>query len=37
MPIFEQFATWCDFETSFLDLIQPTVKILEENPNQSEV
>jgi hypothetical protein len=37
MPIMEVFGQWCDFNTSFLDLIQPVVKVLEENPTQSEV
>jgi hypothetical protein len=32
MPIMEVFGQWCDFNTSFLDLIQPVVKVLEENP-----
>jgi hypothetical protein len=32
MPIMEVFGQWCDFSTSFLYLIQPVVKILEENP-----
>jgi hypothetical protein len=33
MPIFEVFAQFIDFKTSFLDLIAPVIKILEENPN----
>lgn len=33
MPIFEVFAQYIDFKASFLELIAPIVRILEENPN----
>lgn len=32
-PIFEVFAEYIDFKHSFLDLIAPVMKVLEENPN----
>ena len=37
MAIFEVFAQYIDFKESFLDLIAPIVKILEENPNFSRI
>jgi hypothetical protein len=32
MPVYEVLAQFCDFKHSFLELIQPIVKVLEENP-----
>ena len=37
VPIFEVFTQYIDFKTSFLDLLAPIVKILEENPNFSRI
>jgi hypothetical protein len=37
MPIFEVFAQYIDFKTSFMDLLAPIVHILEENPNYTRV
>lgn len=37
MPIYEVFAQYIDFQKSFLDLIQPIMKVLEENPNLSAI
>ena len=37
MPIFEVFAQYIDFKSSFLDLIAPIIRILEENPNFSRI
>jgi len=37
MPIYEVLAQFIDFRTSFVDLIQPIVKILEENPTHSQM
>ena len=37
MPIFEVFSQFIDFKSSFLDLIAPVIKILEENPNFSRI
>lgn len=37
MPIFEVLAQFIDFKTSFLELIQPIVKVLEENPSHSAI
>jgi len=36
-PIFEVYAQYIDFKDSFLDLIAPVVKLLEENPNFSRI
>ena len=33
MPIFELYAQYIHFADSFQDLIQPIVKVLEENPS----
>lgn len=37
MPIYEVFAQFIDFKSSFLELIQPIVKVLEENPSHSAI
>jgi hypothetical protein len=37
MPIYEVFAEFIDFKHSFLELIQPIVKVLEDNPNHSAI
>lgn len=37
IPIFEVFTQYIDFKKSFLDLIAPIVKILEENPNFNRI
>jgi hypothetical protein len=37
MPIFEVFAQYIDFKTSFMDLLAPIVHVLEENPNYTRV
>lgn len=37
MPIYEVFAQYIDFQKSFLDLIQPIMKVLEENPTLSSI
>ena len=37
MSIFEVFAQYIDFTASFLDLISPIVRILEENPDQAKI
>ncbi len=37
MPIYEVFAEFIDFKQSFLELIQPIVKVLEDNPNHSAI
>ena len=37
MPIYEVFAQYIDFKSSFLELIQPIVKVLEDNPNHSAI
>jgi hypothetical protein len=36
-PIFEVFAEYIDFKHSFLDLIAPVMKVLEENPNINKI
>ena len=36
-PIFEVFTQYIDFTGSFLDLIAPVIKILEENPNFTRI
>lgn len=36
-PIFEVFSQYIDFNQSFLDLISPIVKLLEENPNFTRI
>ena len=37
MPIYEVFAQYIDFKTSFLELVQPIVKVLEDNPTHSAI
>lgn len=37
MPVYEVFAQFIDFKTSFLDLVQPIVKVLEDNPSHSAI
>ena len=37
MPVFEIFAQYIDFGESFLDLIAPIVKILEDNPGFTRI
>lgn len=37
MPIYEVFAQYIDFKSSFLELIQPIVKVLEDNPSHSAI
>jgi U3 small nucleolar RNA-associated protein 20 len=37
MPIYEVFAQFIDFKTSFLELVQPIVKVLEDNPSHSAI
>ena len=37
MPIYEVFAQFIDFKTNFLELIQPIVKVLEDNPNHAAI
>ena len=37
MPIYEVFAQYIDFQKSFLYLIQPIMKVLEENPTLSAI
>lgn len=37
MPIFEVFAQYINFNDSFLDLIAPIVKVLEENPGFNRI
>jgi hypothetical protein len=36
-PIFEVYAQYIDFKESFLELISPIIKILEENPNFNKI
>lgn len=36
-PIFEVFAEYIDFKHSFLDLIAPVMRVLEENPNINKI
>lgn len=37
MPIYEVFAQFIDFKTSFLELVQPIVKVLEDNPSHAAI
>lgn len=37
IPIFEVLTQYIDFKKSFLDLLAPIVKILEENPNFTRI
>lgn len=37
IPIFEVFTQYIDFKKSFLDLIAPIVKILEQNPSFTQI
>jgi len=37
MPIYEVFAQYIDFQKSFFDLIQPIMKVLEDNPTLSAI
>lgn len=37
MPIYEVLAQYIDFKESFIELIQPIVKVLEDNPTHSSM
>jgi len=37
MPIYEVLASFMDFKKSFLELIQPIVKVLEDNPTHEKM
>jgi len=37
IPIYEVLTQYIDFKKSFLDLLSPIVKILEENPNFTRI
>lgn len=37
MPVFEIFSQYMNFKESFLELIAPVVKLLEESPNFSKI
>lgn len=37
IPVFELFAQYMDFRTSFFSLIAPVMKTLEENPSMSKI